>query len=289
MAITIDQILQNLDKMPEPPKASLQAVNMLEDPNVPIAKVAEFISMDECLTTKLLKLSNSAHYGYSGKVTTAKEALMRIGTNIVKCSLYSSMLEMAGFKPNLFFIELWKSALFTAFVAKDIGERLGHPRVDLCFTAGLLCDIGQLMMNEFSTQVYANLIKEVRRGGYDLVQAENQVFGFTHVQVGYKMADLWRLPVIYQNVIRYHHNPKEAHKKVLPDDYKIIIAIHVATLMSPLFGDQSGNDIDMDAVKDAGLNISREVIVQGLSQKFDQYYRDIAHITESMFGSDVAA
>ncbi len=285
MSITIDQIIQKMDHLPEPPKASVQAVNMLEDPNVPIAKVAEFISMDECLTGKLLKLSNSAHYGYSGKVATAKEALMRIGTNIVKCSLYSSMLEMAGFNPNHFFMELWKSALFTAFVAKDVGERLGHSRVDLCFTGGLLCDVGQLMMNEFATQVYTNLAMQVRKGGYDIVQAENQVFGFTHVQVGYKIADLWKLPVIYQNVIRYHHDPIPTYNRVLPDDYKLIVAIHVANNLSPLFSDQSGKHINMDAVKNAGLNLSREMIVQSLSQKFDIYYRDIARITDSMFGA----
>ncbi len=194
------------------------------------------------------------------------------------------MLEMAGFKPNLFFVELWKSALFTAFVAKDVGERLAHPRVDLCFTAGLLCDVGQLMMNEFSTQVYTNLVREVRKNGYDLTQAENQVFGFTHVQVGYKIADLWKLPVTYQNVIRYHHDPQASFSKVLPDDYKIIMAVHVASDLSPLFGDQSGRGIDMNAVKQAGLGISKEVMVQALSQKFDNFYHDIARITESMFG-----
>ncbi len=284
MAVTIEQILEKMDKMPEPPKASVQAVNMLEDPNVPIAKVAEFISMDECLTSKLLKLSNSAHYAYSGKVATAKEALMRIGTNFVKCTLYASMLEIAGFHPNSFFMELWKSALFTALVAKDVAERLNHPRIDLCFTGGLLCDIGQILMNEYANQVYTNLITTVRKGGYDLVQAENQVFGFSHVQVGYKMADQWKLPVIYQNVIRYHHDPMAAYKKVLPDDFKIIIAIHVANNLSPLFSDQSGSQINMEAVQQAGLNLRREIIVQSLSQKFDMYYRDIGRITESMFG-----
>ncbi len=287
MAVTIQQILEKMDKMPEPPKASVQAINMLEDPNVPIAKVAEFISMDECLTTKLLRLSNSAHYGFSGKVATAKEALMRIGTNIVKCSLYSSMLEGGGFTPGFFFIELWKSALFTAFVAKDVGERLSHPRVDLCFTGGLLCDVGQLLMNEFAPQVYANLVKEVRKANHDIIQAENQVFGFTHVQVGYKLADVWKLPVVYQNVIRYHHDPLLAYNKVLPDDYKIIVAIHVANNLSPLFGDQSGQHLNMDAIKKAGLNLSQEIIVKSLSQKFDIYYRDIGRITEAMFGTVV--
>lgn len=289
MAVTIDQILQRIDKLPEPPKASLQAINMLEDPDVPIAKVAEFIGLDECLTSKLLRLSNSAHYGYSGKVSTAREALMRIGTNVVKCSLYSSMLEIAGFKYNPFFMEIWKAALFNAFVAKDAAELMGHPRPDICFTAGLLCDIGQLMMNEFSTQVYTNLVMEVRKGGYDLPQAEAQVFGFTHVQLGYKIADLWQLPLVYQNVIRYHHEPRIAYGKVLNDDYKVILAAHIATHLSPLYGDQSGNEIAMEELRKVGISLSKEDIVKRLSNKFDLYYRDIGRITESMFGPVAAA
>lgn len=284
MPVTIDQILAKMDQMPEPPKASIQAVNMLEDPNVPIAKVAEFISTDECLTSKLLKLSNSVHYGYSRKVSTVKEALMRVGTNVVKCSLYSSMLEMAGFPPNAMFVELWKSALFTAFVARDVGERLGHPRIDVCFTAGLMSDIGQLVMNEFSTQVYTNLIREVRKNAYDIVQAESQVYGFTHVQVGYKMADAWKLPVIYQNVIRYHHEPINAYKKVLPEDFKVILATHVANNLSPLFGAQDGRNIDMDALKLVGLTLSKDMMMQSLSNRFEHHYREIGNITETMFG-----
>lgn len=285
MPVTIEQILTLMDKMPEPPKASLQAVNMLEDPEVPIAKVSEFISMDEVLTTKLLRLANSAHYGYSGKVATVKESLMRIGTNIVKCSLYSSMLETTGVGVNPFFVELWKSALFTALVARDMGMRLGYERADICFTAGLMCDVGQLLMNQFATQVYTNLAQEVKRGGYDIVQAENQVFGFTHIQVGYKMADNWKLPVLYQNVIRYHHDPVLAYNKVLPADFKVIVAVHIANLLSPLFTDQTGKGINLDAVDMTGVQLNREMIVKHLSGKFAGYYRDIANITQAMYGS----
>jgi putative nucleotidyltransferase with HDIG domain len=283
MTITIDQIVQKMDNLPEPPRASVLAVNMLEDPQVPIVKVAEFISQDECLTTKLLRLGNSAYYGFSGKISTVKEALMRIGTNIVKCSLYSSMLETAGFQPSFFFLELWKSSLFTAYVAKDIAERLGHPRLDLCFTAGLLCDVGQLMLNEFAPEVYQNLIAKTRQSNYDVIQAEYQVFGFTHVQVGYKMADAWKLPVIYQNVIKFHHNPLQTYGKVMPDDYKLIVAVHLANQLSPLFGNQKGAHIQQDALGHMGLNMTSEGLVNILSKRFPSYYQEIAQITHAMF------
>lgn len=280
----LQQLLQQLDTMPEPPRAAIQAVSMLEDPEVSVGRIAEYISMDECMTSKLLKLSNMAHYGSSRRVATVKDALIRMGTNTVRCALYSSMLEMAGFKPNFFFIELWKSALFTAFVAKDMGLRLAHPRPDLCFTAGLLCDVGQLIFNEFASDIYGNLVQEVLKGSLDLIEAENQVFGFTHVQLGYKMADLWKLPPMYRNTIRYHHQPMDAYGKVRPDEFKLVVAVHVANSLSPLFADPAGDSISLTAINKAGLHLPLDMIIRGLSQRFDLYFRDISRMTDSMFG-----
>lgn len=276
-----------MDSMPEPPKAALHAISMLEDPNVSVALISEFISLDQSLTTKVLKLSNRANYG-SRKVATVKDALVRIGTDDIKSLLYSSILQFSGIKTNPFFMELWKSALFTAFVAKEMGSLLHHSRSDLCFTGGLLCDIGQLLMNEFNTEVYTKLVKEVRRTKVNILEAENQVFGFTHIQVGYKVASTWNLPVMYRNAIRHHHNPLAMQHKVSEEQYKLIVAIHVANTLSPLFNkEQDGREISWPAIRRAGLyQISREDLLDSLQQKFSLYYQYIAYITEAMFGED---
>lgn len=283
MRITLEQILKKLDSLPEPPKASVQALNMLEDPNVPLAKVSEFLSLDEILTTKLLKLSNSAYYGYQGKVTTVKEAMMRIGTNIIKSLLYSSMLDNSGLTPTGFFIDLWKSSLFTGMLAKEVGIRLGHNRPDVCFTGGLLCDVGQILLNEFTSQFYATLVKDVRKSSQQIVNAEQDVFGFTHIHVGRRMAELWKLPIIYQNVIRYHHDPALAHLKVLPDDFKLVVAVHIANNLSPLHTDQSGKDIQREVLTKAGFNLNLDMLLQGLSQKYELIQRDVDQATSAMF------
>jgi len=289
MAINLEAILKFMDKMPEPPQASVQAVGMLEDAAIPISKVAEFISMDECLTAKLLKLSNSASYGYSGKVITTREAMMRIGTNIVKATLYASMLEMSNFKTSPFFMELWKSALYCAFMSREIGALLNHPNKDLCFTAGLLADIGQLSLNEFAPDLYPKLLYQVREEGYQLCEAEQQIFGVTHTRIGVKMAEIWKLPAVYQNIIKYHHTPLIAHNSVLPDDYKALIAVHIASALLPLVNSEAGPDIQTDAFYAVNQGKSLETVLQQITHKMDLYTRNVEEISQSMFGTVVSA
>ena len=286
--ITLDHILKHIDNLPEPPKASVQALNMLEDPKVSIAKVADFISMEEVLTSKILRLANSAFYGFQGSVHTVGEAMMRLGTNVIKSTLYSSMLEASKFNVNPLFLTLWKSALFSAFMAKEVGTRLNINRSDLCFTGGLLCDLGQLPLCEFAREDYAPVIERARTTGQSLLDAEMETFNFHHPRVGLKLADTWKLPIVYQNVIRYHHDPQRAYMKVLKEDYKLIVAVHVANLISPYISDGSGNTIDPTALSNAGYAYDKRMLVESLAPKLDHINEDIERITDAMFGSNVA-
>lgn len=287
--ITLDSIIKNIEQLPEPPKASVQALNMLEDPKVSIAKVAEFISMEEVLTSKILRLANSAFYGFQGSVHTVGEAMMRVGTNVIKSTLYSSMVEVSKFKITPFFLTLWKSALFTAFAAKEIGGRLKISRSDLCFTGGLLCDLGQIAINEFVAEEYKKLVLESQKSGRFLTEAEYEAFKFTHVQVGLKLADAWKLPIVYQNVIRYHHDPLRAYMKVLKEDYKLIASVHVANNLSPYITDGSGEGIDRKVLQNAGYGYEPEILINSIRPKFELFTNDIERITEAMFGTSTAA
>jgi len=278
--VTWDEITTKMELMPEPPKASMLAIQMLDDVNCSLGKVAEFLNMDECLTAKLLKLSNSALFGCSGKVTTVKEALTRLGAKAVRSSLWSYSLEKAGFRQTPFFIELWKSSLFTALLARDITDRI-HGKLDVGFTGGLLCDIGQLVMHEVRPEEYQQIIAQVSQSNSDIVEAEREAFGYTHMQVGQKMAGIWKLPVVYQNIIQHHHEPLKCRREVLADDYKLIVAIHIANNLSPLYGNQSGKYIQEEALSVLGNSSERWLMI--LKPKFENYYEQIEKITQVMF------
>ena len=229
MSQALEEIIQKLGKIPEPPKAAIQAINMLEDSNTPVVKVSEFISLDETLTLKLLRLANSSYYGFHTKITTVKEAIVRLGVNVVKCSLYASMLEVSGMTQNAFFYELWKSSLFTAFLAKEIGMQLGYPRKDICFTAGLLVDIGQILL---ATGV----------------------------------------------------------NNVTPEEFKLLMAVHIANQMTPLFTQNPRQlELDMALLKQFGIVSTSGQFVERFESQFNGIMLEVAKVSEMMFGASAAS
>jgi len=290
MILTFETVLTNISHMPEPPKAAVQAINLLEDPTVPVVKAAEFISMDQILTAKLLRLSNSAYYGFQGKISTVNESIVRLGVNVVKCALYASMMETSGLKISPFFIELWKSALFTAMLSKDIGQMMNHPRKDICFTGGLLCDLGQILMNEAAEKNYPDIITAVRRKHACIAEIENELFGFNHSDVGAKLAEVWHLPPIYENVIRFHNRLHEVKTRILPEDFKLLLVISTANALSPLFCDDGHQaSIEFEMLKEAGLNCHTESdFIEQISMQFERYNRDGINISNAMFGAVAA-
>lgn len=283
MTITLNHILEKIDTMPEPPKSSLQALNMMEDPNVSLTKVAEFLSMDETLTAKLLKMSNSAYYGFQGKVRTVNEALTRIGLNLAKSTLLLSMVNNSGLKPNPFFKELWASALYTAFLSKEMATRMSLPEVGICFTGGLLCDIGQLFINEADWHLYASVTQAARENEMSMHICEQQQYGFNHTRVGVQVAEGWALPHIYPAIIKHHHDPKHALGTVLPNEFKMIVAVHVANSLTPLFTQMTGKHIQADCLKQAGLTLPLETVVRTLVQRLEFIKRDVDNIVAMMF------
>jgi HD-like signal output (HDOD) protein len=280
---TLDEILELIDSMPEPPKASLQALNMMEDTNISLSKVAEFLALDESLTAKLLKMSNSAYYGFQGKVKTVQEALTRIGLNLAKSTLLLSMVNNSGIEPKPFFKELWSSALYTAFLSKEVALRLQLDEVNVCFTGGLLCDIGQVFMNEADWQQFSQLAQLARENELSIHLCEQHHYSFNHTKIGLKVAEAWSLPHIYQTIIQHHHEPKNAHGKVLPNEFKMIMAVHTANALAPLFTQMTGKGIQVDCLKLAGYTLPAETLIRSVLQKFDFIKRDVENIMKMMF------
>ena len=290
MSQALEEIIQKLGKIPEPPKAAIQAINMLEDSNTPVVKVSEFISLDETLTLKLLRLANSSYYGFHTKITTVKEAIVRLGVNVVKCSLYASMLEVSGMTQNAFFYELWKSSLFTAFLAKEIGMQLGYPRKDICFTAGLLVDIGQILLNNAADDIYPALVVEARDNDFDIKDAEIQVFGFSHQDIGNKLAEHWKLPLLYQNAIHFHHEPATGVNNVTPEEFKLLMAVHIANQMTPLFTQNPRQlELDMALLKQFGIVSTSGQFVERFESQFNGIMLEVAKVSEMMFGASAAS
>ena len=280
---TIDAVLAFIETIPEPPGACIKALSLMDNPNVALDKLSQFIGTDECLTTKLMRLANSSEHGYSNKVHTVKAAMARLGTNTTRSTLYGYLLQSQHYKFSALFVDLWQASLYNGLMASEMALKLGVQRIDLCFTSGLLCDVGQLVLNEFDSHFYAVLLNEAKTRAVPLPVIEKQVLGFDHCRIGKEVCFQWHLPNLYNNVIRYHHEPMKAQANLLKDDFAVVTAVHVANSVNPWLTNSSFDVVDMTAVSTVKNTVTRDVLEAIFEQKNETIIGEVKALTQLMF------
>ena len=286
MPITLAQLTSAIKELPEPPQSRFLVLSMLEDPKYSLDQVANTIAQDETLSLKILKLANSAQFSRNTKILTIKDALVLIGTRSIKVILYQDMLETSKMAITPFFIELWKSALFTALLTKSAAVMLRHNRPELCFTAGMICDVGLLMINQFSGNLCSGLIKKVQTDGLSLPATEDKIFGFNHQHVGVAVAQHWNLSNLHQNIIKYHHDPLNCPHQMMESDYAVMVAVHVANNLSPVHGPDGWKYIRRSAISAVNnCPYTYEEIVGTLQHSFESINARVSQYAEMMFGA----
>lgn len=262
----IQEILQKADNMQYNFAIAVKVTKMLDDFNVNINDLSKIIGADQALTAKLLKQCNSAEYGFSRKITTVKDAIARIGFKPLKTMLFTIVSkspfnrEINGY--GLEKGEIWRNAISCAVYSRYLAELTGYYDPDQAFTAGLLRDIGKLVLNEFVREEYDQIIKMVSETHMSFAQAEEEVLGYNHSQVGALVADKWKFPAMLVDCIKYHHNPELAEKEQL-EDIDLVKIVHFADYLTVMMGYGIGSDgmmyeIDLNSLSSLGVEMSSE-------------------------------
>jgi putative nucleotidyltransferase with HDIG domain len=171
------------------------------------------ISSDQALTSKLLKLSNSAYYGYARRISNVREAVILLGMRTVRSVAISSaiidafklpQLEHDSFDHDLF----WAHSVTVGLVAETIARETKVARPEDAFTAGVLHDVGKLAMMLAEPAMFAEVIDLTIREEMRYREAELAVFQVGHEQVGARLAQRWKFPEPLVASIREHHPGK---------------------------------------------------------------------------------
>lgn len=216
-AVSIDELLSR-GTLPAFPAFLMRLLQHVDDPSIDIDQLAEYVRCDPGLAARVLRVANSSFYGLTAQVGSIKEAIYLIGTaNLRSLALAAGMMQVlprpagSGFDYSRF----WKHALGTAFCAQAIAQRTDRDDGS-AFTAGLLHDIGQLVLAICSPEIYRQFVDPGAHEGFDL-DSERSVLGFDHGRVGYELARRWRLPAEIQTAILRHHCPDEPPHDGLAD------------------------------------------------------------------------
>ena len=179
---------------------------MLEDPATSAAAVGEEIEKDHVLTAKVLKLVNSGFYGFRQPITTITHAMVLLGLDVVKTIvLTASVLDIVD-AMNQYMEGLWEHSLGTARAAKILAERLGMPNPEEVALSGLLHDIGKVIIAQTFPAEQARINDVVRARNCLQIEAEQEVLGVTHPEVGMWLLKKWSLPPKMLYPIAYHSN-----------------------------------------------------------------------------------
>lgn len=200
---------QDITHLPLVPVVALKLLKLTNDENARIEDLSKIIETDPGLSVKILRNVNSAHYSLPHKVTAIKRAVSVLGFSLVRQQalnllFYDKLIKQKpkqAFKP-LFF---WQHCLFVASLSRIIAASLNHPDPDLVYTAGLLHDIGKVVLETYGHLSYSDFIQAGNNSGFSMLEEERCFFGITHTEIGYIFCLEWRLPPVITAVVAGHH------------------------------------------------------------------------------------
>ncbi len=222
-------LVTQIKALPTIPSLYMQLLDLLRSEHTPADKVAEVVAQDLAMCTKLLQLVNSAFFGLPQPIVDPTEAVIYLGVNTIKSLVLSlqvfSLFERVRIK-DFSFADLWEHSWQTGALAKRIAE-VEEPNpslADHAFTAGLLHDIGKLVLGTGLPNRYQKAVQLQREKHWLASQAEMEVFGSTHAEVGAYLLGLWGLPHPVIEAVAMHHLPNEAGTTT----FTAVTAVHAA-------------------------------------------------------------
>lgn len=225
-----DDVIKHIDSIPAFNATLAKVIQLSNDPTSHTKDLIHTISIDPNLTAEILKLINSAYFGLAGKVFSLNRAVVMLGMNTVKnVAISSSLISTLKMRDDFMWFtsnDFWEHSLGCAVGAKIIAEHLNirvQEREEF-FIAGLLHDIGKLVLVQHFPNEYSRLIDPDNFKGKSISELEIGEFGLTHAELGSMMVKRWKLPETLSNTIGCHHK-----LALLGDGYdRIKVAVHVA-------------------------------------------------------------
>ena len=218
----IKRITESIIGLPTLPTVVAKMIELVDNPRTSASSLARLIAADQALTARILKLANSAYYGFSREISTVNMAIVVLGFNTVKdMGLSLSVFDVfKSGKPNTSFdlTRFWEHSIACGIASRMLARSYRTRFTGEAFVAGLLHDIGKVILNQYFQEEFLAIIEDQRRG-ITLEEAETGIIGTRHTQIGSWLAEKWNLPRIISRTLLYHHEPWA------PDKENLFIAI----------------------------------------------------------------
>lgn len=265
-----ERIVTRLQSLPTLPVVVIRLMALLKDERASASDFERAVKPDAALTTNLLRAANSAHYRGVSPCTTVAQAIARVGTKRV-FEVAASAAFQRVLPPTIPGYRISSSAFWMHCVAVAVlSERLAREAHFACapgaFTAGLLHDLGKLVIGDFLAEEGESLLARLQQDDLTFVSAEHAALGTDHALVGLEVARRWNLPDEVAQVARWHHEPTEAAGE-------LVAVVHVANALAHSFGygtDSGELHRSLSPAAVARLGLRQSQLERVVSQSFDE-------------------
>lgn len=227
------KVIESIDNLPSFPAIVSRLIKVVNSPESSADDAAELIERDPGLTSKMIRLANSAFYGIPRSISSVSSAVVILGFNTIRSlvlsasvmNLFSDSQKQAIDKDRF-----WKHSIVSAMAAKIIVRHFINVRMmdpESAFCSGILHDIGKLIFNEFMTDEYVEVRDFAVKNNVSMLQAETKILGINHADICKVVSDKWSLPLDLEYSLVYHHNPVAADKL-----HELIATIHFADILA---------------------------------------------------------
>ena len=238
---TCKDIAEKVGSLPPLPDTAIKLMNVVNDPHSSVEDLVEAIRYDQAITGEVLRVCNSAYFGLARRVSSLNDAMLCLGTlkvmQLVMAIHANSLMasEQRGY--GLAAGDLWKHSVGVAIASGALAQKMKLPQAGQAFTAGLLHDIGKVVLNEYVAEQFAEILERVNTQKQSFIEAEQDVLGFNHQDIGGEIAERWQLPEPITRCIRHHHDPSAADP---PDP--LVDGVHLADCICMMLGIGLGAD-----------------------------------------------
>ncbi len=239
--ISLVRLLNKIKELPPLPQSIPQILEITKNPDSSAQDLTRVFERDPTLAASILKLANTAYYGFNRQISTISHAIVCLGFNTIKSiALTASTHDMLSNGVEAYKLEkgmLWKHSTACATCARMIAQRVKYKDCEEAYIAGLLHDIGKIILSSFAEEQYDEIIEKTKDNKTPYNVAEMEVLGYDHPQIGGKVIEKWNLPPGLVEAVQYHHQPEKAEENII-----LTYIVHLADAICDMLGIGLGSD-----------------------------------------------
>jgi putative nucleotidyltransferase with HDIG domain len=200
-----EALIKNAGDLKVLPFVARKVLDTIGDERSSVADLSDIIEKDQTISARVLKISNSALYGLRQEVTSVHHALLLLGFKTIRSLVLSvstkSLYKQFGMKEKI----IWDHSVGAAIAAKIISAGFGSEVEEIAFIGGLMHDIGKVVLNNETPEAFSEVIMKIYNDGSYSMDAEEEMYGYNHAEIGAKVAEKWGFPARLVKIIGNHH------------------------------------------------------------------------------------